>query len=68
MKLRGVKIVALNLLSTNVSSAEEISMSMIAPILAQINLFESILGFIVVVVFTFLMITWLMSFIRFQDN
>ena len=68
MKLRGVKIVALNLLSTNVSSAdEEISMSMIAPILAQINLFESILGFIAVVVFTFLMITWLMSFIRFQD-
>ena len=43
-------------------------MSMIAPILAaQINLVESILGFIAVVVFTFLLITWVMSFIRFQD-
>ena len=43
-------------------------MSMITPILAaQINLVESILGFIAVVVFTFLLITWVMSFIRFQD-
>jgi diguanylate cyclase (GGDEF)-like protein len=41
---------------------------MITPILAaQINLVESILGFIAVVVFTFLLITWVMSFIRFQD-
>ena len=43
-------------------------MSMIDPIVAQINLVESILSFIVVVVLTFLLITWLMSFIRFKDT
>ena len=43
-------------------------MSMLDPIVvAQINPVESILSFIVVVVLTFLLITWLMSFIRFQD-
>ena len=34
--------------------------------MAQINLVESILSFIVVVVLAFLLITWLMSFIRFS--
>ena len=43
-------------------------MSMIDPIVAQINPVESILSFIVVVVLTFLLITWLMSFIRFKDT
>ncbi len=43
-------------------------MIMIAPILAaQINMVESVLGFIAVVVLTFLLITWVMSFLRFQD-
>ena len=43
-------------------------MGMIAPILvAQISVVESVLGFLAVVLITFFLLSWVTSFIRFQD-